>query len=78
MKKDFSMISEKICLKVKFERIKRNLSQEQLAFKANVNKNTIWKIETGKASPTIETLEKIANAFGMNFLDLIDVSKIDL
>lgn len=78
MKKDFSMISEKICLKVKFERIKRNLSQEQLAFKANVNKNTIWKIETGKVSPTIETLEKIANAFGMNFLDLIDVSKIDL
>ena len=78
MKKDFSMISEKICLKVKFERIKRNLSQEQLAFKANVNKNTIWKIETGKVSPSIETLEKIANAFGMNFLDLIDVSKIDL
>ena len=78
MKKDFSMISEKICIKVKFERIKRNLSQEQLAFKANVNKNTIWKIETGKVSPTIETLEKIANAFGMNFLDLIDVSKIDL
>lgn len=78
MKKDFSMVSEKICLKVKFERIKRNLSQEQLAFKANVNKNTIWKIETGKVSPTIETLEKIANAFGMNFLDLIDVSKIDL
>ncbi|MBE7707632.1 MAG: helix-turn-helix transcriptional regulator [Cyanobacteria bacterium SIG27] len=78
MNNEFSVISDKICLKVKFERIKRNLSQEQLAFKANVNKNTIWKIETGKVSPTIETLEKIANAFGMNFLDLIDVSKIDL
>lgn len=78
MKKDFSMISEKICLKVKFERIKRNLSQEQLAFKANVNKNTIWKIETRKVSPTIETLEKIARALEVEFLELIDVSRIEL
>lgn len=78
MNNEFSVISDKICLKIKFERIKRNLSQEQLAFKANVNKNTIWKIETGKVSPTIETLGKIANALEMEFSELIDVSKINL
>lgn len=78
MNNEFSVINDKICLKVKFERIKRNLSQEQLAFKANVNKNTIWKIETGKVSPTIETLGKIANALEMEFSELIDVSKINL
>ena len=40
MKNDFGVISDKICLKVKFERIKRIFSQEQLTFRANVNKNT--------------------------------------
>ena len=71
-------INQKICLKVKFERIKKNLSQEELAFNAGLNKNTIWKIETGKVSPTVETLSKIANALGIDFTTLTDVSKVDL
>ena len=70
MKKDFSMTSNKICLKVKFEHIKRSLSQEQLTFIANVNKNTIQKIETDRASPIIKTLEKIANALKINFFGI--------
>lgn len=73
-----SKINDSICLKIKLERVKRNLSQEELALKADLNRNTIGKIERMEASPSIETIEKIANAFGMNFLDLIDVSKIEL
>lgn len=72
------MISEKVCLKVKFERQKRGLSQEELAFQAGVNKNTIWKIETGQVSPNVKTLEKIAQALSMEFSELTDVSKVDL
>lgn len=52
------MINKKICLKIKTERIKRNLSQEQLAELANLNRNTIGKIEREAVSPTIETVEK--------------------
>ena len=78
MTKKKSTINNKICLKVKFERLKRNLSQEELAFEANLNKNTIGKIERGEVSPTIETLEKLADAFGIEFLELVDVSKVDL
>ena len=52
------MINKKICLKIKTERIKRNLSQEQLAELANLNRNTIGKIEREEVSPTIETLKK--------------------
>lgn len=73
-----STINNKICLKVKFERLKRNLSQEELAFEAGLNRNTIGKIERGEVSPTIETLEKLADAFGIEFLELVDVSKVDL
>ena len=72
------MISEKICLKIKFERQKRGLSQENLAFASGLSRNAIWKIESGKVSPTIDSLEKIANALGMGFSELTDVSKVEL
>ena len=72
------MINEKICKKVKLERIKRDLSQQELALRANVDKNTIWKIETGQTSPTVNTLEKIANALKIDFSVLVDVSKVEL
>ena len=71
-------ISKKICLKIKLERLKRGLTQEELAFSAKLNKNTIGTIERAEVSPTIESLEKIANAFNMDFAQLIDVSKVDL
>lgn len=78
MKNDNSKISNKISKKIKLERNKRGLSQIELANKAGVDKNTIWKIETGQVSPTISTLEKIAAALEMDFAALIDVSKVEL
>ena len=78
MNKDRSVLNTKICLRIKCERIKRNLSQEELAGIADLNRNTIGNIERGLASPTIETLEKLAKAFSMSVLELMDVSKISL
>lgn len=72
------MISEKISLKIKFEREKRGLSQEALALEAGLSRSAIWKIESGNVSPTLETLEKIAKALNMDFIALMDVSKVDL
>lgn len=72
------MISEKISLKIKFERQKKGLSQEDLALKSGLSRNAIWKIESGRVSPTIDSLEKIADALGMDFATLTDVSKVDL
>ena len=72
------MLSKKICLKVKLERLKRGLSQEDLALTAGLSRNAIWKIESGRVSPTIDTLEKIAQALEMDFATLTDVTKVDL
>lgn len=72
------MINKKICLKIQIERIKRNLSQEQLAELANLNRNTIGKIEREEVSPTIETVEKKTEAFNMTFLELVNVEKVEL
>ncbi|MBQ7287946.1 MAG: helix-turn-helix transcriptional regulator [Candidatus Gastranaerophilales bacterium] len=76
--KTISELSNNICLKIKLERIKRNISQEELALMAGLNRNTIGKIERMETSPSIDTIEKIAKVFEMNFLELVDVSKIDL
>lgn len=71
-------LSKKIGKKIKLERIKRDISQEDLALDACLDRNTIWKIESGRVSPTIDSLEKIAKALGVEFAILMDVSKVDL
>lgn len=78
MNNNKSELNTKICKRIKFERIKRNLSQEQLAELAELNRNTIGNIEREIASPTIETLEKLSKAFGMELLDFMDVTNITL
>ena len=55
-----------------------DISQEELGFKAELNKNSIGAIERGESSPTIDTLDQIAHALEITLVDLVDVSKIDL
>lgn len=78
MNEDYSMTGRKVALKIKLERMKKNLSQEELALSAGLSRNSIWKIETGKVSPTIETLDKIARALEIDFSTLTDISKVEL
>lgn len=53
-------------------RKKQGLSQEKLARLADVSNNTIINIEAGiNINPTIETLRKIAKAFGISLEELI-------
>ena len=71
-------INKQIGIKIKLLRTKSQFSQEKLAEKADMNKNTIGLIERGEISPSIETLYKIANALNIELKELVDVSKIDL
>lgn len=71
-------INEKLGIKIRFLRIKMKLSQEQFSEFAGMSKNAIGMIERGQMSPTLETLEKIANALNIELKELVDVSKIDL
>ena len=78
MNDDSSSLSKKIGKKIKLERIKRDISQENLALESGLDRNTIWKIESGRVSPTIDSLEKIAKALEIDFSVLMDVSKVEL
>lgn len=46
------------------ERIKRKLSQEEVARKAGLKQPSLARVEGGSVLPSIKTLEKIAQAFG--------------
>ncbi len=76
MRSSTTEINKKVCLKIKLERIKRGWSQEQLAEYAKLSVNTIGRIERSQISPTIDTIVKIADSFGLDFNVLINLSNM--
>ena len=52
-----------------------NMSQEELAEKINVSRQTLSKYETGESLPDIEKCLAIANIFGVSVDDLINYKK---
>ncbi len=65
-----------IGLKIKIERVKRGLSQEQLAELADLSRPTIGAIERGERSPSFDSVEAIAEAFGMPVQELCNFDKL--
>lgn len=61
--------------KVRDERLKRSLSQEELAARAGVHRTYIGMIERAEKNITLENIEKIAKALNLNIRDFFDVEK---
>lgn len=78
MENKIKEIKSKLAIKIKLERTKRAWSQEKLAEIAKLSTTYINSIEHCANSPTIDTLIKIASAFGMEVVELIDVKKFDI
>ena len=58
--------------KIKFERIKRNWSQEELAELANISVHGISNIETGKTDIKYSNILRLAKAFEIRACELLD------
>jgi transcriptional regulator with XRE-family HTH domain len=71
-------LSKKFGIRVKFERIKRDWSQEQLAEKANVGRTTITNIERSLSSATLDIVEKIAKAFDYEPYELLIFKDLEI
>ena len=50
------------------------ITQKQLADMANIGINTLYKIETGQANPTLKSLQKITDILGLEIT--LQVKKI--
>ncbi|MCC6448159.1 MAG: helix-turn-helix transcriptional regulator [Chitinophagaceae bacterium] len=64
-------ILEKFGERVREERLKQHLSQEELASRAGVHRTYIGMIERAEKNITLENIEKIAKALGMKPAELI-------
>lgn len=65
-----SEISDKIGNQIRIHRNNLGLSQEELAFKADLNVSFLGQIERGKKKPTIDTIEKIVTALNITYQEL--------
>ncbi|MCM1002910.1 MAG: helix-turn-helix domain-containing protein [Candidatus Gastranaerophilales bacterium] len=64
-----------IGINIKSERLRRGISQEELAEKCDISRNSVSLIETGKINPTIIRVIDIADALGVNIDDLVKDAK---
>jgi transcriptional regulator with XRE-family HTH domain len=67
-------------LKLFAERLKqlreeKKLTQEELAFRAEVDRTYIARLETMKRNPSLVSLQKIADGFEMPLIKLLDFNE---
>lgn len=58
--------------KIKIYRIKKGLTQKQLAIKCNLSQSHISALENNLESPTIKTLESISKALNICIFELLE------
>ena len=63
----------KLGYKIKYERLKRGLSQLDLALETELTTRTISRIECGIIDPKYLTLKKISNALKIDIKDMLDL-----
>ena len=63
------MITSKIGNRIRELRKKEGISQEKLAFKADLDRTYIAGVESGKRNVSVKTLKKILDALGITFED---------
>ena len=71
MDKNFDILRAALGNKVRNLRIAHGLSQEKLAFEAEIDRTYVSQIERGVINPSLLVLWKIANALRVDVVDLL-------
>lgn len=72
-----SLLKKQLGQRIREIRKKKKLKQYELATKVNFDANYISRIEIGAASPSLEAIEKIAEALDIEPKELFDVGHIE-
>ena len=57
---------------IRLARLHRKLTQDELAQKVHTTRQTISNCETGRSRPDVETLQRLADALGVELTELLD------
>ena len=63
--------------KLRHFRLRKGISQEQLALECELNVNTIGMIERGQKNPTVFTLQRICDGLGMTLAEFFDTDEFN-
>lgn len=63
---------KKIAEKIRKIRKEKGMSQEELAFKAGLNRAYVGYIERGEKKPSVDTLSKLAIALKIKLSEFLD------
>ena len=66
---------QKLGRNIALNRHKKGLSQDALAFEAEIGERTVSRIESGETDPRFSTLEKIAETLGVELKTLMEFDK---
>ena len=58
----FMKLRQIVARNLRILRKQKGLSQEELAFRAGINRNYVGQIEREEKSPTVDIVEKLANS----------------
>jgi transcriptional regulator with XRE-family HTH domain len=78
IKKSLKMHLDKLIQLVKSRRESLQVTQEMLADLSGVGLRTLKQFESGKGNPTLSTLQKLADALGMEVALKVKELKTDL
>jgi len=67
-------IYQHIGRRIREERVRRGWTQEQLAERAEMHLSFVGQIERGVKKPSLKTLKRIADVYGIKAGDLLDES----
>lgn len=62
--------NEQLGMRIKYLRTQRKWSQEDLSLESNVNKNYISDLENGRRNPSLDIIERIADALSITLEEL--------
>ncbi len=65
-----SKVAENLGHRIRAFRKENGISQEELAFKSSISTTYLGQIERAEKSPTVEVLDKLANALDISIYDL--------
>ena len=74
---DYQNILFTLAENIKQERKRIGMSQEELAFKANIDRTFVSKMERCQANPSLKTLLAIADVLDVPFIQLLTSEQSD-
>lgn len=64
-------VLKKFAKRLKYLRMSKNMSQEELSFQAKISRSTVSMIETARRDITLDKLSKLAKALDVKIYELL-------